>query len=82
MSDLKLIDELLCHILQSERLTWAGLEGHTSVTALAMLRLRAAYRCGEMPVITLGLADYFESSGTARRQKSGPTSLLPGPGNE
>lgn len=61
MTDLKLIDELLIDLLQAKHYrTVAELENHSSVTRDAMERLREASASGEMPVITLRLARYFE----------------------
>lgn len=62
MTDLKLIDELLCDIKQTNNLTWLQMEHHTSVTNEAMNRLRSAYRSGEARLITLGLALYFRAT--------------------
>lgn len=60
MTDLKLIDELLCDIKQDMGVKWAYLDRNgTSAVQEAMTRLREAWQCGEMPVITLGLANYF-----------------------
>jgi hypothetical protein len=60
MTDLKIIDELLCDIRQTHNLQWKDLETWSSVTRDAMHRLREAWDKNEMPVITLGLANYFE----------------------
>lgn len=60
MTDLKLIDELLCDIVQQQKLSWMDMETHTSITREAMKRLRFAYKSGEMPIITLGLANHFK----------------------
>lgn len=58
LSDLKIIDELLCMML--ERGTWADLERKYNITETAMQRLREAWENGEMPLITLSLSNYFE----------------------
>jgi hypothetical protein len=60
MTDLKLIDELLCVVRQRNDLSWEEMERDSVVTREAMDRLRRAWRSGEMPVITLGLANYFD----------------------
>lgn len=64
-SDLKLIDELLCD-LKAPGESWADVERKTSITRYAMARLRKAHASGEMPVITLGLANYFASETPAQ----------------
>jgi len=60
LTDLKLIDELLCDLKRSGE-TWADVEQRTSITRAAMHRLRTAYASGEMPVITLSLAKHLAS---------------------
>lgn len=67
-SDLKLIDELLCDLKTCHGLTWAEVETYSSITRTAMTRLVEAWASGEMPVITLGLADYFRSTNGAARK--------------
>lgn len=60
-TDLKLIDELLCDLKQElGDPPWKVVEFHTSITLHAMLRLRRAYTLGEMELITLSLAKYFQ----------------------
>lgn len=62
ITDLQLIDELLCDLRQIPGGTrsWGEIELHmTSVTAAAMQRLREAWAAGEMSTITLSLAEYF-----------------------
>ena len=61
MTDLKLIDELLCAMKWRDHpVTWEQMEAQSSIVEAAMSRLRAAYRSGEMDVITLALAEYFD----------------------
>ena len=60
LTDLKIIDELLCDIKQRENLTWEQLEDHSNITRYAMGRLREAWCVKfEMDTITLGLSEYF-----------------------
>lgn len=59
MTDLKLIDELLCDLKQAAHCSWPDMEVYTSVTREAMHRLRTAYESDEMKVLTLGLAKHF-----------------------
>ena len=62
MSDLKLIDELLCDIHHQQDISWPKMERYgSSVERKAIQRLREAWKNGEMPAITLSLANYFES---------------------
>lgn len=61
MTDLKLIDELLCEIRSRNNLSWAELESWSNLTREAMNRIRVAYYSKERPAITLGLSKYFES---------------------
>lgn len=58
-----MIDELLCDIRQEARLSWAQMYTRSSVTAEAMQRLRSAWERGRMPLLTLGLAEYFGARG-------------------
>ena len=62
MADLKMVDELLCLMKQQNNLTWAELERFTNTSHQAMQRLRQAWKNGEMEIITLGLANYFEET--------------------
>lgn len=62
MTDLKLIDELLCSMRQLLGVSWADMERESSVTRDAMARLRAAWESGEMPVLTLGIAEHFRKT--------------------
>lgn len=59
-TDLKIIDELLCMMI--ERGTWADLERKYNITETAMQRLREAWASGEMSEITLSLSNYFEET--------------------
>jgi hypothetical protein len=66
-TDLKLIDELLCDLRERMRdrrcidpVSWEDVENDTSITRAAMARLRAAWKSGEMELITLSLAKYFD----------------------
>ena len=62
LSDLKLIDELLIDIMWSKGMRPADLEMGkvSSVVNDAMKRLRSAWKSGEMKLITLSFARYFE----------------------
>lgn len=60
MTDLKLIDELLCDLKSETGKSWAEIEKHSSVTREAMQRLYDAWTMGEMQMITLSLAVYFQ----------------------
>jgi len=72
MTDLKLIDELLCDLkdrIEPPRY-WERVETHSSATRKAMARLRQAWASGEMPVITLSLEEYFRLTKTAKAQRA------------
>lgn len=58
MTDLKLIDELLVSLRDGR--TWQEVERDSYIARQAITRLRQAWKSGEMPMITLSLADYFE----------------------
>lgn len=59
MSDLRIIDCLLC--LECLRLrTWDAVYVSSNIAREAMDRLRGAWEAGELPVLTAGLAAYFE----------------------
>ena len=60
-SDLKLIDELLCVLKDSRRLTWVELEVESYAARQALTRLRRAWESNEMPLITLSLAKFFDA---------------------
>lgn len=62
MTDLKFIDELLCEIRSIAGMSWYGMENYSNLTRRAMIRLREAYTSGQMPLITLSLADYFKET--------------------
>lgn len=70
MSDLKLIDELLCDLRAVYGLSWAEMESHSSITRAAMRRLREAWTSGEMPVITLGIANHFRATKSPLKRRS------------
>lgn len=59
MTDLKIIDELLC-IMKPLGKSWADFENEYHIVRRAMNRLKDAYRSGEMPAITLSLAKHFD----------------------
>lgn len=59
MTDLKLIDEMLMDLALAMNLRPSQLESWSGVTKQAMDRLEQAYESGEMPVITLSLANHF-----------------------
>lgn len=59
-SDLKLLDEMLCdYMLIAKINTCEELERHSYLTGCIMRRLREAWKSGEMPVITMRWAIYF-----------------------
>ncbi len=60
MTDLKLIDELLLDVMQSNKLTPRELFHRSSVTQEAYLRIRKAWVAGEMPEISATWGTYFE----------------------
>lgn len=60
ITDLKIIDEPLCVIKQQDQHTWDEIERRGYTCREAMARLRAAHTSGEMKIITLSLAKYFE----------------------
>ena len=62
LTDLKLIDELLCDIKSRDELTWAQMETQSSATAEAMVRLRQVWASGSLRVLTLSLAQYFSDT--------------------
>lgn len=59
MTDLKLLDELLCDFKTATSRSWEEVEQYSSVTREAMQRLRDAWLADELPVVTLSLARYF-----------------------
>lgn len=61
MTDLKIIDELLCLIMVSKDWNPGELEQSYYITRTAMDRLRSAWKSGEMESLTVVLANYFES---------------------
>lgn len=60
MSDLKLIDELLLDVMQSNKLTPRELFHRSSVAQEGMLRIRRAWINGEMPEISATWGRHFE----------------------
>ena len=62
MSELEIIDRLLHMMVDHQKGGWAELEQRYNITEDAMRRLRLAYQSGEMRVIALGLAQYFDST--------------------
>jgi hypothetical protein len=64
MSDLKLLDELLCAYMRERDLQPTDLEGDKgdSLTRDVMKRLRKAWKSGEMTIITMTWARYFEAN--------------------
>ena len=64
-SDLKIIDELLCHIKGSKAWTDIGWSGRIvdggPATRDAMVRLEQAWTQGEMEICTMSLVNYFDA---------------------
>ncbi len=58
MSDLKIIDELLCVMKRPDQ-SWSDLENSYNITQIAMARLREAWNSKEMAMVTTGIANYF-----------------------
>ena len=73
MTDLKLIDELLCGIKARYGMTWRQIEDDPFVTGDAMDRLRVAWKNGEMEEITLSLANYFDDMKHQNRERGPAT---------
>lgn len=65
MSDLKLLDEVLCLYQLTTGKSWAEIESGTFIMGEALNRLRQSWQSDRMPLITASLADYF--SGPAKR---------------
>ena len=62
MTDLKLMDELLCDLQQAlDNRPWREMVRYSSTTSKAMKRLAEAYWSGEMKTITASLAMYFDN---------------------
>lgn len=61
LSDLKIIDELLCDLKQHLNLRWEDLESYNNICNYSMNRLRIAWKNREIERITMGLAEYFRN---------------------
>ncbi len=61
MSDLKIIDELLCYYKELNDRTWKEVEEDLNINKVAMNRLRIAWKSREMSSITMSLARYFDN---------------------